>query len=104
MTAITTRFVLFAVVGLAAAGCSTVSKITIADRLQNLGLSRDRSECMAGELDDRLNDDQLAKFARFTVSLDRADGPLEAISSLREIDDTRIAGAVTASAFSCALQ
>lgn len=89
---------------LAMTACATASKMTIADRLENLGLSRDRSECMANELDDRLNDNQLAKFARFTVQLDRAESPLEAISSLRQIDDNRIAGAVTASAFSCALR
>lgn len=86
------------------AACATVSRMTIEDRLENLGLSRDRAECMATELDDRLNDEQLAKFARFTVDLDRASGPLEAIRSLRQIDDNRISGAVTASAFSCALQ
>lgn len=88
---------------LAVTACATVSKLTIADRLENLGLSRDRSVCMADELDDRLNDDQLNKFARFTVELDRADTALEAISSLRQIEDPRIARAVTASAFSCAL-
>jgi len=89
---------------LALTACATVSRMTIADRLENLGLSRDRSECMASELDDRLNDEQLAKFARFTVDLDRASGPLDAVRSLRRIDDNRISGAVTASAFSCALQ
>jgi hypothetical protein len=85
------------------AGCATYSKLTIADRLENLGLSRDRSVCMADELDDRLNDDQLARFARFTVDLDRADSPLEIVGSLRSIEDNRIAGAVAASAFSCAI-
>ena len=88
---------------LAVAACATVDKMTIADRLQNLGLSRDRSECMARELDDRLNDDQLRRFARFTVELDSADPALEALGSLRSIDDPRIARAVTSSAFSCAL-
>lgn len=84
--------------------CATASRMTITDRLENVGLSRDRAACMASELDDRLNDEQLAKFARFTVDLDRADSPLDAVRSLRRIDDNRIAGAVTASAFSCALQ
>lgn len=98
------RFLACSCTLLVLAGCATYSKLTIADRLENLGLSRDRSVCMADELDDRLNDDQLARFARFTVQLDRSDSPLEAIASLREIDDNRIAGAVTASAFSCALQ
>ncbi|MEE4212879.1 MAG: hypothetical protein V2I43_26835 [Parvularcula sp.] len=88
---------------IAIASCSTVSRMTIADRLNNLGISRDRSECMARELDDRLSDEQLRRFAGFTVELDRADTALEAIGALREIDEPRIARAVTASAFSCAI-
>ncbi|MEM1380158.1 MAG: hypothetical protein AAGH41_05990 [Pseudomonadota bacterium] len=88
----------------AVAGCATQSKLTIEDRLENIGLAPDRAVCMASELDDRLNDEQLAKFARFTVELDRATTTRDAIRSLRAIDDNRIAGAVAASAFSCALQ
>ncbi|NNU16723.1 hypothetical protein HK107_10355 [Parvularcula sp. ZS-1/3] len=97
------RCLLAALAVLSATACATASKITIADRLENLGLSRDRSECMANELDDRLNDDQLSKFARFTVQLDKADSALQAISALRQIEDPKIARAVTGSAFSCAL-
>ena len=97
------RSAALALAALAMTACASVSKLAIADRLENLGLSRDRSECMAQELDDRLNDDQLGKFARFTVQLDRAESTLDALNSLRQIDDPRITRAVTASAFSCAL-
>lgn len=99
-----TRITLLMAAAATLGACATASKMTIVDRLENVGLSRDRAQCMATELDDRLNDEQLAKFARFTVDLDRAEGPLEAVRALRQIDDNRIAGAVTASAFSCALQ
>ncbi len=96
------KFGLFAMM-VAIGACSTVDRMTIADRLQNLGISRDRAECMARELDDRLNDDQLRRFARFTVELDRAESALQAIGALRQIDEPRIARAVTSSAFSCAI-
>lgn len=98
-----TRLLASSALLLAVTACATASKLTIADRLEDLGLSRDRSVCMADELDDRLNDDQLAKFARFTVRLEEADTALAAIGSLRQIEDAKIARAVTASAFSCAL-
>lgn len=87
----------------AAAGCATIDKRTIADRLQKLGLSEDRAVCMAGELDDRLDDKQLGTFARFVSRLEQADTTLQALSSLRQVDDAKIARVVTASAFSCAL-
>lgn len=88
---------------LAMTACATASKKTIADRLENLGLSRDRSECMASELDDRLNDDELGQFARFTTQLDQSESALEAMQALRQIDDPKIARAVTGAAFSCAI-
>ena len=98
------RFGALAAALLSMTACASVSKMTIADRLENLGLSRDRSECMAEELDDRLNDDQLGKFARFTVQLESSETTLEALNSLRQIDDPKITRAVTESAFSCALR
>lgn len=87
----------------AMAACSTVDRMTIADRLVGLGLSRDLSECMATELDGRLNDRQLNEFARFLTKLDQADSGLQAISSLREIEDPAIARSVTVSSIQCAI-
>lgn len=92
------------VTGLAAlslSACATVSKLTIENRLEELGLSQERAACMAGELDNRLNDQELAEFAEFTVTLTTKSSRGGVISALRQIDNPRIAGAVAASGLSC---
>jgi hypothetical protein len=91
------------VLALALSACATIDRATIADRLEKFGLSRDRAVCMAGELDDRLDDKQLGQFARFVSRLEKADTVLEARRSLRQVEDPKIARAVTASFFSCAV-
>jgi hypothetical protein len=88
---------------LASAACATIDKATIADRLEKFGLSRDRAVCMSNELDDRLDDKQLGQFARFVSRLEQADTVLEARRSLRQVEDPKIARAVTGSFFSCAI-
>ncbi len=83
------------------AACAT-STDTIEKRLVNLGLERDRAACMAGDLDDRLNDRQLSELAGFATNLDRADTAVEAIGALKAVEDPLIARAVVASSVACA--
>ncbi|MEO1658344.1 MAG: hypothetical protein AAFR65_11520 [Pseudomonadota bacterium] len=85
----------------ALAACAT-STDTIEKRLVNLGLDEGRAGCMAEDLDNRLNDKQLSEFAGFTTNLDRAETPVQAIASLKSIDDPLIARAVVASSVACA--
>ncbi|WOI53630.1 hypothetical protein [Parvularcula sp. LCG005] len=86
---------------LALSACSTVSKFTIEDRLQELGLSASRADCMADQLERRLNDRQLRKFADFTVTLTSKNSPFEVIDALGRISDPEIGGAVAASSVAC---
>ena len=87
----------------AMAACSTIDQNTIANRLTDFGLSRNHAECLASELDSRLDDGQLNEFARFLNKLDRAETGMQALASLREIEDPAIARAVTRSLFACPL-
>ncbi len=100
MASIRSALLLTGLLGLTA--CATASKMTIADRLQELGLSEDRAECMADELDDRLDDRELSEFADFTVTITKERGT-GVLAALREIDNPRIAGAVAGSGVACVL-
>ena len=99
LTIITT----LAVFGITA--CATASRFTIENRLEDLGLSRDMAECMADGLDDRLNDDELAEFARFTVTVSKRKdlGPMAVVQSLSDISNPRIAKAVLATGLACVI-
>lgn len=84
------------------AACATASKFTIENRLQELGLDNARSACVADELESRLNDRELAEFARFTVSLTGGQQrPGQVIESLSRISNDRIARAVVAAGGTC---
>lgn len=92
----------FGLLAMGAAACATASKVTIANRLEAAGLSRENSVCMARELDDRLDDEQLAEFARFTVQVSRSDTAKGVVSELRKISNPQIASAVLRSSIACA--
>ncbi|MEK7266190.1 MAG: hypothetical protein AAB227_08835 [Pseudomonadota bacterium] len=83
------------------ASCATAAKATLNDRFRAIGLSPDMADCMVDDIDQRLDDRDLRDLADFTVGLSRADSPLEAIDSLRRIDNPRAVAAIGRAAFSC---
>jgi len=83
------------------ASCATAAKYTLRDRFEAIGLSPAMADCMVDDLDDRLDDRDLRDLADYTVSISRADSPLEAVERLLEIDNPRAVAAIGRSAFSC---
>jgi len=83
------------------ASCATSARATLNDRFRAIGLSPDMADCMVDELDQRLDSRDLRDLADFTVGLSRAETPLEAVDSLRRIDNPRAVAAIGRSAFSC---
>ncbi|MEM9233379.1 MAG: hypothetical protein AAGA69_03975 [Pseudomonadota bacterium] len=88
---------------LAVAACATVSKLTIEDRLRDLGFSRAQASCVADELDERLDDGQLSRVARTLDDLTDADGPRNVIDAVGRINDPEIAAASGRAGLSCLL-
>ncbi len=82
-------------------GCATAARYTLQDRFRAIGIPADTADCMVGELDERLSDDDLADLARFTLTLARADTTLAAIRSLRTIDNPRAVTAVGGAGLAC---
>lgn len=83
--------------------CATLSPTDrIEDRFVEFGLSRDRAVCLADELDDRLDGDDLNDVADFLGNLNAATGPGEALDALLSIDNTRAASAIARASIACA--
>ena len=86
---------------LSAAACATAAEAVIEDRLEAIGLSEQKADCMGGELRARLDADDLTTLARHTYTVSRADSPGEVVDALAGIDDFTIARAVVASGTAC---
>ena len=95
------RFISAALVFALLASCATAAKATLNDRFRAIGLSPEMADCMVDDIDQRLDDRDLQDLAEFTVGVARADSALEAIDSLRRIDNPRAVAAIGRAAFSC---
>ena len=85
------------------ASCSAVSPhVRIENRLVEFGFSEERAECMAEELDDRLDREDMKAVADFVGDLNAADSAGETLDALLGIDNSRAAGAIAAAGVSCA--
>ena len=82
-------------------GCATAARITLNDRLRAIGIGAATAECLVGELDQRLSDEDLQELARYTLRLARADSTVGAIRSLMTIDNPRAITAIGASGVAC---
>lgn len=85
------------------AACASGPKYTIEDQLEKTGIPKNRASCMAGQLDERLSDDDLRELAGYMKTLGRADTPGQALDALLKIDNPRAVVAIGASGLSCAL-
>ncbi len=85
------------------ASCATLSpRNRIEDRFFELGLSRDRSECLAAELDERLDRSDLNDVADFLDDLNEAGSAGGALDALLGIDNPRAAASIARASIACA--
>ncbi len=92
-------------IGLAllAAACATVSpRARVEDRFVEFGLSRDRASCLADELDERLDRDDLADVADYVGGLNAVTSAGEALDALLRIENPRAVAAIGAAGIACA--
>ncbi len=82
-------------------GCATAVRYTLQDRFRAIGIGAETADCMVGELEDRLTQDDLQDLARYTFNLSRANSTAAAIQSLMTIDNPRAVTAVGKSGVSC---
>ncbi|MEO1135763.1 MAG: hypothetical protein AAFW68_04005 [Pseudomonadota bacterium] len=94
---------LFLLLAFSIAACATVSpRKRIENRFVEFGLSDNKAECMASELDDRLDRDDLRAVADFVGNLNAAGSAGETLDALLSIDNARAAGAIAAAGVACA--
>lgn len=87
----------------AASACATISpRVRIENRLQEFGVSESRSECLASELDERLDRSDLEAVAEFVGELNEATSAGETLDALLSIDNPRAASAIARAGLACA--
>lgn len=98
------KFRAAAVIGAAllmAAGCATAVRYTLQDRFRAIGIAGETADCMVGELEQRLSQDDLQDLARYTFELSSASSTGAAIRALMTIDNPRAVTAVGKSSVTC---
>jgi hypothetical protein len=97
------KYAALAGVMLMLAACATISpRNRIEDRFSELGLSAERSECLADELDDRLDRSDLKDVADFLANLNDAGSAGGVLDALLSIDNPRVVTASTRAGLACA--
>lgn len=90
---------------LLAAACATVSpRARVEDRFVEFGLSRERAGCLADELDQRLDRNDLAAVADYVGGLNAVTSAGEALDALLRIENPRAVAAIGAAGVACAFR
>ncbi|MBT8472757.1 MAG: hypothetical protein HKP25_01015 [Marinicaulis sp.] len=85
------------------AACATGgSRGKVENGLIDFGLSEERAECIANELDDRLDRSDMADVAYFLEGINDASSAGGALDALLEIDNPRAATAIGRAGLACA--
>jgi len=83
--------------------CASLSpRAALVENFIDFGLSRDRSVCLADELSDRLDRDDLVDIADYVGGLNVAESPGDALEALVRIENPRAAAAVARAGILCA--
>ena len=83
--------------------CATVSPhARIENRLVEFGFSEERADCLAEELDERLDRSDMQAVADFIGDLNAASSPGETLDALISIDNPRAAAAIARAGVACA--
>lgn len=97
------RFASLVGAGLMFASCATISPhVRIENRLVESGFSEERADCLAEELDERLDRSDLEAVADFIGNLNAASSPGETLDALIGIDNPRAAAAIARAGIACA--
>lgn len=88
---------------LALGACAGLSpRADVEQSFINFGLSPTRSACLAEELDERLDRNDMAGVAEYVNGLNAAASPGQALDALISIDNPQAAAAIGAAGISCA--
>lgn len=97
------RFIVLIGASLTIASCATISPhARIENRLIKFGFSEERADCLAEELDERLDRNDLEAVADFIGDLNEAASPGETLDALIGIDNPRAAAAIARAGIACA--
>lgn len=88
--------------GLIASACVTSPVADIERSFIEFGLSPERAECLAYELKERLDREDLRDVADYVSSLNNVTSPGEALDALISIDNPRAAAAIGRAGIDCA--
>lgn len=88
----------------ATACASAGSRGGIEQRLVKVGVDANTADCLAGELVDKLDRQELNAVSDFLDGLDRSETPGAALDALLSIDDPSAAAGVARAGISCALE
>ena len=99
------RMTIAAMTALAAAGCSQVVEVSVADHLEQAGVPAGMAQCMAGIWTERLSAQQLLRLGQTAADMAAAQQQGEPIVQIlnraRALDDPQIVEVVVQSATSC---
>ena len=88
---------------LALTACAGLSpRADVEQSFVDFGLSPSRSACLAGELNERLDRDDMRNVAAYVSGLNAAASPGQALDALINIENPRAAAAIGAAGISCA--
>ncbi len=97
------HFVALVGAGLIIASCATISpRVRIENRLVEFGFSEERADCLADEMDERLERSDLEAVADFIGNLNAASSPGETLDALLGIDNPRAAAVIARAGIACA--
>jgi len=88
-----------------ATACASASpRGRIESRLLKVGVDGDTANCLASEMSDKLDREELNAVADFLDGIERSDSPGQALDALLAIDDPSAAAGVARAGISCALE
>ena len=98
------RFILLTSILAMTTSCASVApRQSIEDQFVDFGFNRDRAACLADELQDRLDRDDLSDLADYISGLNSVDTPRQALDALLRIENPRAVAAIGPAGLSCAL-
>ncbi len=97
------RLTMFFAAMLLVSACATVSpRAELEDRFVEFGLSEERAACLADELDERLDRDDLADVSDYIAGLNDVDSAGAALDALLRIENPRAVSAIGGASLACA--
>ncbi len=86
-----------------AAACASGPRARLEGQLVKAGVDVATAECLAFELNERLDREEVNSISTFLDGLDRSQSPGDALDALLSIDDPRAAAGVARAGVTCAL-